>query len=230
MNVRSKNAIITFIGTVGVGKSTQIRLLKKFLLNNNVKVIDSYIKSTQGLAFLLNKFLILLGVSEKAIMPYGSVQLLPRNDLMKKLFPIWRILDFFSIIFKFLFTVYLPFLFGFTAIMEEGLMMTEFTYAKVFPRLFGLEKGTLPFVPFLLGWVMKKPNVTFVLDATDFELEKRRRKREFRQSELAVFVNLQREFMASLKRENIVFIDTTGLNASQVHENVISALETYEFI
>ena len=73
-------------------------------------------------------------------------------------------------------------------------------------------------------------NVTFVLDATDVELDKRRRKREFRQSELELFVNLQREFMASLKRENIVFIDTTGLNASQVHENVVTALETYEII
>ena len=215
---------------MGVGKSTQIRLLKKFLLNNNFRVVDSYIKSTQGFAFLLSRFLVLLGVSEEVIMPDDSVQLFPRKDLMKKLFPIWRILDFFSIIFKFLFTVYLPFLLGFTAIMEEGLLMTAFTYAKVFPRLFGLKKSTLPFIPSLLGWVMKKPNVTFVLDATDVELEKRRRQREFRQSELELFVNLQREFMASLKRQNIVFIDTTGLNSSQVHENVITTLGTYEII
>ena len=211
-----------------MGKSTQIGLLKNSLKSRRIKVVETYIKSTHGLAYILSKFLIVLSGSEKAIFPDGNTQLYPRKELMKRLFTLWRFLDAFSIITKFFFTVYLPFCLGFTPLVEEGLMMTIFTYRRSFPVLFQLESKSPPVIPVLLGWVMSKNNVNFVFDATDDELEQRRRKREFRRSELSMYVTLQRRWMKRLNDGNTFFVDTTRKTADQVHRNIVIALDTHK--
>ncbi|MEJ2104992.1 MAG: hypothetical protein P8X47_10505 [Ignavibacteriaceae bacterium] len=219
----SDQRIFTFVGPVGVGKSTQMFLLKSFLKSRRINVVTSYIKSTQGLAFLLSKFLILVGGSEEIIFPDGKTQIYPKKHLMSSLFGLWTLLDTFSIFLKFFFTVYLPFRLGFVVLIEEGFMMTIFTYEKSFPVLFKIESRTPRLIHLLVKW-MSNRNITLIFDASDDDLKERRRSRAFRQSELSVFINMQRDWMKHFTYDKTILIDTTNRNAKQVHNELITAL------
>ena len=219
--------IITFIGPVGVGKSTQIRLLKDYLKLENVRVTETFIKSTHALAYILSRFLIALGECEKVSFSEGITRLYPRKDVMKRLFPLWCFLDTLSIAAKFFFTVYVPFCFGFTPLVEEGLIMTLYTYRRALPVFFEIEPKVPSLLLSLLGWVMSKNHVNVVLDATDDDLKQRRRNREYRQNESSVYISMQKRWMKRLNSQNTIFIDTTGETAGQVHKNIVMALEKH---
>lgn len=227
MYARSKKCIITFLGPVGVGKSTQISLLKNYLHSKNVKVVETYIKSTHALAYILSRLLIGLGECEKVSFSGETTQLYPRKEVMKRLFPLWCFLDMLSLATKFFFTVYIPFYLGFTPLVEEGLMMTLFTYRRALPVFFETEPKVPPLLPNLLGWVISKNHVNVILDATDDDLKQRRRKREYRQNELSVYISMQKRWMERLNSQNTIFIETTGETAGQVHKNIVVALEKH---
>jgi len=219
--------IITFIGPVGVGKSTQTRLLKDSFKLRNVRVIETFIKSTHGFAYILSRFLIVLGACEKIAFSEGITRLYPRKEVMKKLFPLWCFLDTVSIAVKFFFTVYIPFCLGFTLLVEEGLIMTLYTYRRALPAFFEIEPKVPPLLPSLLGWVVSKNHVNVVLDATDDDLRQRRRNREYRQNESSVYISMQKRWMKRLNSQNTIFIDTTGQTAGRVHKNIVMALEKH---
>jgi hypothetical protein len=220
-----KKCIITFIGPVGVGKSTQIDLLKINLRSRNIKVVETFIKSTHALAYILSRLLIGLVECEKVRFSDGTTHVYPRKEIMKKLFSLWCFLDAISITAKFFFAVCIPFYLGFTLLVEEGLMMTQLTYRKVFPFFFETESKVPPLVTTLLGWVMSNNHANFVLDATEDDLKIRRRKRLYRQNELPVYTSMQKSWMEHLNSSNTFFINTSGKTAREVHKKIVVALE-----
>lgn len=225
LGVESKACIITFLGPVGVGKSTQIKLLRDHLRSRNVRVVDTFIKSTHGFAYILSRSLIALGVSERISYPENTTRIYPRGEVVKGLFGLWTFLDTLSISAKFFLTVYMPFCLGFTVLIEEGLFMTLYTYRVSLPRFFKTEPKVPPLVPKLIGWIMSKKNVNVVLDAVDDELARRRKQRNFRQNELSEYISLQRKWIKRLDFDKTVLIDTTDQPVMRVHKNIIIALE-----
>ena len=223
-SVRSKTCIITFMGPVGVGKSTQMRLLEDHLKSENVKVVKTFIKSSHGLAYVLGRLLLALGANERVSYPDGFARVYPRKDVVRGLFTLWSFLDTLSIAIKFFFTVYVPFSLGFTILIEEGLLMTLHTYLVSFPSFFKTEPRVLPLLPSLLGWIVGKNHVNVVLDATDEELGRRRIGRSYRQNELPEYVNLQKKW---IKRVNLgdTIIETTDDSVIEVHKKIVAALE-----
>ena len=225
INRRSQACIITFMGPVGVGKSTQIRLIKDYLKLRKIRATETFIKSNHVLAYILSKSLKALGVCEKVSYPGGVTRIYPRREVVRRLFPLWCFLDTLSISVKFFFTVYLPFRLGFTPLIEEGLIMTLHTYSMSFPHFFKTKPKVLPFLPSLLGWVTCKNHINVVLDATDDELSRRRNSRNYRQNELPEYISIQRKWIERLNFGNTVFIGTTGEPALRVHRKIVAALE-----
>ena len=226
---RSHACIITFIGPVGVGKSTQIRLIKDYFKLKGIRTTQTFIKSNHALTYILSEFLKALGLYEKVSYPEGVTRIYPAREVVRKLFPLWCFLDTLSITFKFFFTVYLPFRLGLTPLIEEGLMMSFYTYVMSFPHFFKTEPKVLPLLPSLLGWVISKNHVNVVLDAREEELDRRRSKRNYRQNELSDYVSMQKKWIRRLNSRNTFFMDTTDEPVLRVHKNIVTALEKYIF-
>jgi hypothetical protein len=202
-------------------------LTKNYLKSKGVRASATFIKSSHFLTHILSGSLKVIGAYEK-IAYSDSFRIYPRRDIVRKLFRLWRFLDTLSIAVKFFLTVYIPSCTGFTVLIEEGLMMTEYTYCIIFPRYFKTRNEPLPLMSNLLGWIRKRNHVNFVLDANANELIRRRRTRSFRQNELSEYVILQKEWMRCLSPQDTVFIGTTGKSIKNVHEKIVAILETYE--
>ena len=230
VNRRSRACIITFIGPVGVGKSTQMKLIKDYLKLKGIRATQTFIKSNHALTYILSESLKALGLYEKVTYPEGVTRIYPSREVVRRLFPLWCFLDMVSITFKFFFTVYLPFRLGFTPLIEEGLMMTFYTYGMSFPHFFKTEPKVLPLLPSLLGWVVSKNHVNVVLDAKEDELDRRRSSRNYRQNELSDYVSMQKKWIRRLNSGNTFFMDTTNEPVLGVHKNIVTALENRIFL
>lgn len=217
--------VVTIIGPVGVGKSTQIRELERYFKSKDKHVLVTYIKTNHLLSYIVRRSLMTVGLQENVSYSDGIPRVFLRRDIVKKLFPLLSYLDTISIIVKFLTTVYVPFYLGATILIEEGLTMTLQTYLISYPFFYGTEPKVLPFLPRLLSWAVNKKHLTIVIDAVDEELDVRRKSRSYRRDEAPEFVSLQRKGIRLLSCENTVFIDTTNGTVESVHEEIIRAIE-----
>lgn len=226
MNCDSYAFIITFIGPVGVGKSTHIRLTKRYLRSKKTRVSTTFIKSSHALTYIVEKPLMLLGAYEKVPSEEGIVRIYPRRDIFARLLPLWCLLDVLSIATKFFFTVYMPFKLGFTVIIEEGPAMTLLTYGVIFPRLFKANPRVPPLLPNLLGWMGRQNHINIVLEASDEELVRRRKSRSYRQNELREYVTMQRKWIERLDSRDTIFIDTSEEPVIGIHRKIVKVLES----
>lgn len=222
---RSQACIITFMGPAGVGKSTHIRLLRDHLRLNGIRVVTTFIKSSHVLAYILMRSLIAPRTYEKTSYSGRFTRIYSRREVIKRLLPLWCFLDALSIAAKFFFTVYLPFCLGFTILIEEGLIMTLFSYNVSFPHFFDTQPTVPPLVSSLLEYVTSKNHLNIVLNASVEELDRRRRHRSYRQNELNEYIAMQKKWIKQLNFGNTIFIDTTEKPIAKVHKNVLAALE-----
>jgi energy-coupling factor transporter ATP-binding protein EcfA2 len=220
-----KPCIITFLGPVGVGKSTQMELLERYLQSENAGVIRTYIKSSHVFAHFLSSFLKTLGASEEISYCRSLTRTYPRRALMVKLFSLYALLDTISIILKFLLMVQIPFSLGFTILIEEGLHMTSHTYVFAFPLFFNSKPKNLPFLARLQVWINRRNHVNLVLDARDDSLSIRRKSRSFRQNELPEYVSAQKKWMRRLDPHDTVFLETSNQPIMRVHKKIVKELE-----
>jgi len=217
--------VVTIIGPVGVGKSTQIRELEKYFRSRDQRVLVTFIKTNHVLSYIVRRSLMTVGLQENVSYSDGITRVFLRRDIVRKLFPLLSYLDTISIIVKFLITVYIPFYLGSTILIEEGLAMTLQTYLMSYPFFYGTEPKVLPFLPRLLSWTVNKKHLTIVIDAVDEELDRRRKSRSCRRDEVPEFVSLQRKGIRLLDCGNTVFINTTNGTVESVHKEITKAIE-----
>jgi len=217
-------SIISFMGPVGVGKSTQIKLLQDRLKSKKVKTVKTFIKSNHIFAHITRRLLILVGAYENQD-DLGVICINKR--IVERLYPVLILLDAVSITIKFFFTVYIPFHMGFNVLIEEGLMMSLFTYTLANPKIRGLKPKTPPFLLRLINWILKQKHVNIILDAESKELILRRKNRNYRQNESPEYVDLQKKWLKHLNYGNTIFLETTNLPIIQVHEVIVAAIEKY---
>jgi broad-specificity NMP kinase len=220
-----KSILVIIVGPVGVGKSTQITELEKYLKSRGQRVVTTYIKCNHGLSYILYRSLKIVGCREKVTYPGDVVRVLPTRAIVRRLFPLVSFLDALSTIGKFLSTVYLPYRFGYSVLIEEGLVMTLQTYLMSYPLMYGTSPRLLPFLPRLLNWTVKKKHLTIVIDAADKKLDRRRKSRNFRKDEVPEFVSLQRKGIKLLNLGNTVLIDTSNHTAQEVHKRIVETVE-----
>ena len=211
--------IITFIGPVGVGKSTQIRLLKRHLESQGQKTITTYIKSAHGLTYLLSRFLRLLTDADHP----GDEQFM--RLMQRRVAPLWNATETVSVTLKFLASVYLPYMIGYNVIMEEGLPMSIEHHLTFRPRLLGVKPQRLPLLELLLRWVNSTNHVEVVLDAGDEEVAKRRLTRSYRRHETVDYLTLQRQAIKRLRGPRLIVLDTSDQSIEVVHRRIIQLIE-----
>ncbi len=217
--------IVSFIGPVGVGKSTQMHLLADYFKSRNRKTCMTYIKSAHGFTNLLSKLLfnrITDGfIKEKNWQKYS---------IQKAFSPLWNLFDTINIIFKFLVTVYIPYSLGYNIIIEEGLNMSIANYITFRPYFLGTKPTNLPFLDLLLNWINSNKHLNIVINATDYDLEKRRKSRTFRQSESEEYVKLQRATISKLRGSDVLTIDTSGKSTKEVNKIIIDFLNDNNYL
>lgn len=228
--MRSQPCIITFMGPVGVGKSTHINLLRDYLKARNIRVVATFIKSSHGLSYILTKLIIAPSIHEKVSNNLELARTYSSGRIVKKLLPLYRFLDGVSIATKFFFTVYLPFRLGFKILIEEGLLMTLYTYHVSFPFFFKTERKDPPLVRNLLAYVTSKDHINIVFDARLKELEERRTHRGYREREMVEYISMQKKWIRNFDYRRTVFIDTTGKSIGEIRKKVITALESYGYL
>lgn len=226
-------SIISFMGPVGVGKSTQIKLLQDHLKSKNAKTIKTFIKSSHIFAYITVRLLKLVMVYKNLPcqndlnVTYLNKKVCVNKLIIERLYPAWLFFDAANITIKFFFTVYIPFHMGFNVLIEEGLMMSLFEYTLVNPKIEGLKPRIPPFLSRLIGWVLKQNHVNIILDAESKDLILRRKNRGFRQNVKPEYVDLQKKWLKQLNYGNTIFLETTNLPIMKVHKMIVAAIEKY---
>lgn len=217
--------ILTFIGPVGVGKSTQIALMKEYLRSRKIKVCTTFIKSSHILTHIIHWPLLQFGFYEEVSYQGNSIRICPPKRIFARLLSLWSFLDMISIATKFLFTVYIPLKLGYVVLIEEGPMMTLLTYREALPQLYNTRRKTPLMALTLLGWISRQNHMNIIFDADDRELTERRKSRSYRRNELPEYIALQRKWIEHLNLEETIFIETSGESVVGVHRKILSALE-----
>ena len=224
---KSSPAIITFIGPVGVGKSTQIKMLENHFRSRGRKTIDTYIKSAHGTTYILSA---LIEMVSEAHHPGSDAKAVgARRSIRVAFTPLWNVSETVSIVGKFLFSVYLPFRLGYNVLIEEGLIMSIENYRLFRPHVLGVGVSELPFLDTLLRWADSRKHLYIILDAGDEEVAARRRSRTFRRTELEDYVGLQRAVMARLRGPNMLVVETSGKSIGEVHKIIVDHLLKNEY-
>jgi len=223
---RNTPVIVTFIGPVGVGKSTQSRLLSKYFRKRGQKVVDTYLRSAHGTSYLIT--VILKRVQSQKSSNIGNNSLTGKS-LEEKFATFWNISDSINILVKFLLTVYIPYVLGYNVLIEEGIFMSIENFRLFRPKLLGVKATTPLLLDIILRWTNAHRNLYIILDAGDDEVVKRRRTRVFRRSESADFVLLQRKAMSELVGRDVLRINTSEKSIEEVNKMIVKYIEKNEY-
>lgn len=218
-----KPRIITFAGTVGSGKSTQMRLLASNLSAEGFRVETTFLKSGHLLAYLLGVFLAKLCTEGRRKISLIRALVEERATLFRRLFKLWLILDMLSVLTRFFLRVYLPAKAGRIVLVEEYLPATIADHLYISKAL-GLSVKEISFATnfmcrllYLGGSVL-----TVFLDAPDSILEERWEKRGSPR-ENSSYLLIQRTLLLSLyKRFSrcFLYVNTGNGTIDEVYKEI----------
>jgi hypothetical protein len=121
----SQPRVIAFIGTVGSGKSTHMKLLYSKLKRKGLKIKMSFLKTGHLFAFILEISLAkIVANKRKDVFPIRAL-VEERPTLFRRIFRLWLGLDLISITLKFLAGIYLPLKLGYTILIEEYILLAS---------------------------------------------------------------------------------------------------------
>jgi thymidylate kinase len=168
-----KPCIIVIAGTVGAGKSTQIKLLHAYFSKRGLKVHKTYIKGFHGLSYALAFFVAKILGNKRQSYPLRTIHESNRN-LEKRLLKLLLLLDFIEVLFLNLFRVFVFLKLGYHIIVEEhiiGYVSNHLHYSTINPGFYTRYSSKMIKIYTLL--LSSLFHVVFFLDAPDEELRKR---------------------------------------------------------
>ncbi|MEM1510034.1 MAG: hypothetical protein QW096_09245 [Thermofilaceae archaeon] len=122
-----KPHVIVFAGTVGAGKSTQMRLLASALRMKGLRVKTTFLLKGHLLSYFLE--IILAKILCKREHASSMRALLDESPYrFKKLFKVWLAFDVLSTCLKFLFSILIPLKLGYFILVEEYIPSTVSNY------------------------------------------------------------------------------------------------------
>jgi len=214
--------VIAFVGTVGSGKSTQMKLLALELKRRRVKVKVSYLKTGHIFAYFLEVILARMFAGKRRDVYPIRALLEEKPHFFSRIFRLWLALDVISVALKFLFSVYLPLKLGYVVLVEEYIPATISDYIYL-SKIAGFTLGTRSFAKtFLLKLMYLGGFMQIVfLDAENSEL-KCRWKRRGSFDERNDYLNMQRTVLLSISRRlsssRLLYIDVSKQTVEETHQ------------
>ena len=211
-----KSRIIAFVGLVGTGKSTHMRLLAEYLKSRGFKVRMSLLKVGNLWAWPLYKLASM------------GLPIFKR----KYLFKLWVVLDVFAISLKFLVFVWIPLRMGYTLLIEEYLPAIVADYIHI-ARINGHSlKYVRIAIAFMYRLAKLLPFTSVFLDADYTTLKKRWRLRGS-PDEKVEYLLMQRTLLFSIAKslsQSLIYINTAYSTIKEVHHMLIEKLvrQNYE--
>jgi thymidylate kinase len=220
--------VIVFIGTVGSGKSTYMKILYSKLKQGGFKVRISSLKRGHLLAFLLEGLLAkMFAGKRKDVYPIRAL-LEERPTLSKRIFRLLLSLDLISIISKFLSSIYLPSRLGYIVLVEEYIPATISDYIYL-SRVINYPLKVNSFaINFLLRlMILCGPTQIVFLDARDDELKRRWRLRGSH-DERKDYLQMQRTLLLRIAEElssyRLIYIDTEAKTSAEIRKLIMTQM------
>lgn len=223
--------LIIFAGTVGSGKSTQMRLLASALKSRGVKVKISVLKRGHILAYFLEVVLVNLTTKRKDVYPIRAL-FEERPNFFKKIFKLLIILDIISISFKFLFEIFIPLKCGYVVLVEEYLPATIADYIFLSKTISFPVKNisfALKFIEKLMS--LAGPMKVIFLDA-DTDVLRFRWKLRGSMDESLDYLNMQRTLLLPLLKmtsSKLFYIKTTNQTIKETHKQITDCLSIFSY-
>lgn len=192
-----KSCLIAFVGPVGSGKSTQIKLIARYLRSKGLKVRTTYLKVGNLWAYSLYKI---------ALMGWPIFK-------NKWLFKLWIILDIFAISLKFLFSILIPLKRECIVLVEEYLPATVADYFHIAKINGRLSKDVRVILAYACRLAMLVPFTSIFLDANSAVLRRRWKLRGTITKEKNEYLLMQRRLVLSLAillSHRFIYIDTSN--------------------
>ena len=214
-----QSCVIAFAGTVGSGKSTQMRLLASTLKCRRVKVKISSLKTGHILAYFLEIILAKMLTKRRDVFPIRAL-FEEKLHIFRKLFKLWLYLDVVSIAVKFLLSIFVPLKLGYVVLVEEYIPATIADYIYLSrivdfvlkPKSFAI---TFPLRLMYMGGFTH----TIFMDAENDILKSRQRQRgSFEERE--DYLNMQRNLLLSISRKlsnRLLYLNTGKQAIEETH-------------
>jgi len=224
----SQPRVIIFIGTVGSGKSTHMKLLYSKLKRKGLKTKMSFLKTGHLFAFILEISLAkIVANKRKDVFPIRAL-VEERPTLFRRIFRLWLGLDLISITLKFLAGIYLPLKLGYTILIEECIPATVSDYIY----LSKIVNFPLRVNSFAINYLLKLmnscgPTQIIFLDAKDDELKTRWKLRgSF--DERKDYLQMQRTLLLQILRElspnGLIYINTEAKTLTETQKLIMGLL------
>lgn len=224
----SQPHIIAFVGPVGSGKSTQMKLLASDTKTSRLKTKITFLKTGHLFAYILEVILVRVLIGKRKNVHPIRVLIEDRPDLFKKVFKLWLFLDILSIYLKFLLTIYLPMKMDYTVLVEEYIPATIADYIYL-SRAIGFSFRASSFaLNFMLRLLYLGGSTKIIfLDANTNALKSRWIQRGSL-DEKSDYLHMQRTLLLSLSKKvsshELLYINTSDQTIEGVHKAIVNLL------
>jgi thymidylate kinase len=211
-----RTTLIIFCGPDGAGKSTQLKLLTRYLAANNYRVKRSWIRALHSFALFLSRIVIGAGFYRIVSNPYGGSYRAMDLKRVPPLRKLWPYVEIFSMLPVLFYRVKLPSAFGWIVLTER------FTIDSVAAISWLIEDESFPnsrLANLLLGFT-PKGSCIINLDCDYDEIMKRRGKI----AEPRSLIETQREIYSNLARKLPIWTIDTSKHSVQETQKMIQDL------
>jgi len=224
----SQPRVIAFVGTVGSGKSTHMKLLYSKLKKKGLKTKISCLKTGHLFAFILEVLLArMVADKRKDVFPIRAL-VEEKPCLFRKIFKLWLNLDLISITVKFLAGVYFPLKLGCIVLVEEYIPATISDYIYLGEIInFPLKRNSFAINYLLRLMNVCSPNQIIFLDAKNDKL-KIRWKLRGSLDEREDYLHKQRTLLLQISRalssNKLMYINTSSKTLTETQKLIMSHL------
>ena len=224
----SRPRVIAFVGPVGAGKSTHVKLLASRFSKNGLKVKTTSLKTNHFFASILVFILTQILVRKRKDVYRIRALIDDKPSVFRRLFRLWLSLDVISVSLQFLLTIYLPLMVGYTVLVEEYIPATIADYIYI-SKVLGLPFGTRSFASKFMLKLMHLGGPTQVIFLhADAETLKFRWNCRGSSDEKSDYLSMQHSTLVSLSKnlssQEMLYVNTTFQTIEETQRLIVNYL------